>query len=120
AIPGMGKVVTGDSQPYSYLVESIRKFPDQRNFAMMVERAGFDRVTFRNYTGGIAALHSGWKLRRNPLHERCRRSAPACQGWLGHGSRRRRRRAARRPAFRPAAAGLADRQILHAASRVAQ
>src|SRR5690606_2601350 len=62
AIPGMGKVVTGDSQPYSYLVESIRKFPDQRNFAMMVERAGFDRVTFRNYSGGIAALHSGWKL----------------------------------------------------------
>ena len=55
-------VVTGDGEPYSYLVESIRKFPDQRNFAAMIERAGFGRVSFRNYSGGIAALHSGWKL----------------------------------------------------------
>ncbi|ODT16380.1 MAG: bifunctional demethylmenaquinone methyltransferase/2-methoxy-6-polyprenyl-1,4-benzoquinol methylase [Mesorhizobium sp. SCN 65-12] len=62
AIPKIGKAVTGDGEPYSYLVESIRKFPDQRNFAAMIERAGFGRVTFRNYSGGIAALHSGWKL----------------------------------------------------------
>jgi demethylmenaquinone methyltransferase/2-methoxy-6-polyprenyl-1,4-benzoquinol methylase len=62
AIPGIGKAVTGDGEPYAYLVESIRKFPDQANFAAMISRAGFDRVTFRNYAGGIAALHSGWKL----------------------------------------------------------
>jgi demethylmenaquinone methyltransferase/2-methoxy-6-polyprenyl-1,4-benzoquinol methylase len=62
AIPKIGKAVTGDGEPYSYLVESIRKFPNQVNFASMITRAGFDRVTFRNYSGGIAALHSGWKL----------------------------------------------------------
>ena len=62
AIPKVGKAVTGDGEPYSYLVESIRKFPNQVNFASMITRADFDRVTFRNYSGGIAALHSGWKL----------------------------------------------------------
>jgi demethylmenaquinone methyltransferase/2-methoxy-6-polyprenyl-1,4-benzoquinol methylase len=62
AIPKIGKAVTGEGEPYSYLVESIRKFPNQQNFAAMIARAGFDRVTFRNYSGGIAALHSGWKL----------------------------------------------------------
>ncbi|WP_192177760.1 bifunctional demethylmenaquinone methyltransferase/2-methoxy-6-polyprenyl-1,4-benzoquinol methylase UbiE [Mesorhizobium amorphae] len=62
AIPKIGQAVTGDGEPYSYLVESIRKFPNQVNFAAMITRAGFDRVTFRNYSGGIAALHSGWKL----------------------------------------------------------
>jgi demethylmenaquinone methyltransferase/2-methoxy-6-polyprenyl-1,4-benzoquinol methylase len=62
AIPGIGKAVTGDSEPYAYLVESIRKFPDQGNFAAMMSRAGFERVAYRNYSGGIAALHSGWKL----------------------------------------------------------
>ncbi len=62
AIPRIGQAVTGDGEPYAYLVESIRKFPNQRNFASMMTRAGFDRVAFRNYSGGIAALHSGWKL----------------------------------------------------------
>jgi demethylmenaquinone methyltransferase/2-methoxy-6-polyprenyl-1,4-benzoquinol methylase len=62
AIPRIGKAVTGDGEPYSYLVESIRKFPNQQNFAAMITRAGFSRVSFRNYSGGIAALHSGWKL----------------------------------------------------------
>ncbi|RVC57776.1 MULTISPECIES: bifunctional demethylmenaquinone methyltransferase/2-methoxy-6-polyprenyl-1,4-benzoquinol methylase UbiE [unclassified Mesorhizobium] len=62
AIPKIGQAVTGDGEPYSYLVESIRKFPNQANFASMITRAGFDRVSFRNYSGGIAALHSGWKL----------------------------------------------------------
>jgi demethylmenaquinone methyltransferase/2-methoxy-6-polyprenyl-1,4-benzoquinol methylase len=62
AIPRIGKAVTGDGEPYSYLVESIRKFPNQRAFAAMIAAAGFERVTFRNYSGGIAALHSGWKL----------------------------------------------------------
>ncbi|AZO27988.1 bifunctional demethylmenaquinone methyltransferase/2-methoxy-6-polyprenyl-1,4-benzoquinol methylase UbiE [Mesorhizobium sp. M1B.F.Ca.ET.045.04.1.1] len=62
AIPRIGRAVTGDGEPYSYLVESIRKFPNQQNFAAMITRVGFDRVTYRNYSGGIAALHSGWKL----------------------------------------------------------
>jgi demethylmenaquinone methyltransferase/2-methoxy-6-polyprenyl-1,4-benzoquinol methylase len=62
AIPQIGEVVTGEAEPYSYLVESIRKFPNQVNFAAMISRAGFERVTFRNYSGGIAALHSAWKL----------------------------------------------------------
>jgi len=62
AIPRIGRAVTGDGEPYSYLVESIRKFPNQRNFAAMIARAGFERVSFRNYSGGIAAAHSGWKL----------------------------------------------------------
>ncbi|ESX23738.1 MULTISPECIES: bifunctional demethylmenaquinone methyltransferase/2-methoxy-6-polyprenyl-1,4-benzoquinol methylase UbiE [unclassified Mesorhizobium] len=62
AIPQIGKMVTGEGEPYSYLVESIRKFPNQQNFAAMITRAGFGRVSFRNYSGGIAALHSGWKL----------------------------------------------------------
>jgi demethylmenaquinone methyltransferase/2-methoxy-6-polyprenyl-1,4-benzoquinol methylase len=62
AIPAIGKAVTGDGEPYKYLVESIRKFPNQHDFAEMIRRAGFARVTFTNYTGGIAALHSGWKI----------------------------------------------------------
>ncbi len=62
AIPPIGKAVTGEAEPYQYLVESIRKFPNQRDFAAMITAAGFDRVTWRNYTGGICALHSGWKL----------------------------------------------------------
>ena len=61
-IPAIGKVVTGDGAPYRYLVESIRKFPDQEDFAAMIRQAGFSRVTYRNLTGGIAALHSGWKI----------------------------------------------------------
>jgi demethylmenaquinone methyltransferase/2-methoxy-6-polyprenyl-1,4-benzoquinol methylase len=62
AIPAIGKAVTGDGESYRYLVESIRKFPDQENFASMIRKAGFSRVSYRNYTGGIAAAHSGWKL----------------------------------------------------------
>ncbi len=62
AIPPIGKMVTGDAEPYQYLVESIRKFPNQENFATMIRDAGFERVTYRNYSGSIAALHSGWKL----------------------------------------------------------
>jgi demethylmenaquinone methyltransferase / 2-methoxy-6-polyprenyl-1,4-benzoquinol methylase len=62
AIPRFGKAITGDAEPYQYLVESIRKFPNQEDFATMIRQAGFSRVTYTNYTGGIAALHSGWKL----------------------------------------------------------
>ena len=62
AIPKIGKMVTGDGDPYQYLVESVRKFPDQKLFASMIAKAGFEKVSFRNYTGGVAALHSGWKI----------------------------------------------------------
>ncbi|MBZ0161334.1 MAG: bifunctional demethylmenaquinone methyltransferase/2-methoxy-6-polyprenyl-1,4-benzoquinol methylase UbiE [Notoacmeibacter sp.] len=62
AIPEIGRMVTGDAEPYRYLVESIRKFPAPRAFARMIEAAGFERVTWRDYTGGVVALHSGWKL----------------------------------------------------------
>jgi demethylmenaquinone methyltransferase/2-methoxy-6-polyprenyl-1,4-benzoquinol methylase len=62
AIPRIGGVVAGDPESYRYLVESIRKFPNQPNFATMIRATGFERVTWRNYLGGIAALHSGWKL----------------------------------------------------------
>lgn len=61
AIPPIGRMVTGDAEPYQYLVESIRKFPNQELFASMIGKAGFKRVTYRNFSGGIAALHSGWK-----------------------------------------------------------
>ena len=62
AIPQIGRMVTGDGESYRYLVESIRKFPRQSEFAAMIGRAGFERVTWRDYSGGIAATHSGWKL----------------------------------------------------------
>lgn len=61
-MPQMGKLVTGDAEPYQYLVESIRKFPSQQDFAKMISAAGFSRVDWTNYTGGIATIHSGWKL----------------------------------------------------------
>ena len=61
-IPLMGQIVAGDRESYQYLVESIRKFPDQECFAGMIRRAGFDQVKFRNLSLGIAALHSGWKI----------------------------------------------------------
>jgi demethylmenaquinone methyltransferase/2-methoxy-6-polyprenyl-1,4-benzoquinol methylase len=61
-IPAVGKVVTGDGQPYRYLVESIRTFPKQQEFADMISAAGFSRVTWRNLTGGVAAIHSGWRI----------------------------------------------------------
>ncbi len=61
-IPAVGKMVTGDGQPYRYLVESIRTFPKQQEFADMIAGAGFSRVTWRNLTGGIAAIHSGWRI----------------------------------------------------------
>jgi demethylmenaquinone methyltransferase/2-methoxy-6-polyprenyl-1,4-benzoquinol methylase len=61
-IPRLGGVVVGDEEPYRYLVESIRRFPNQARFSAMIERAGFERVAVRNLSGGIAAIHSGWKL----------------------------------------------------------
>jgi demethylmenaquinone methyltransferase/2-methoxy-6-polyprenyl-1,4-benzoquinol methylase len=62
AIPTMGRLVTGDGEPYRYLVESIRRFPRPDAFAQTIRAAGFDRVSHRALTGGIASIHSGWKL----------------------------------------------------------
>lgn len=61
-IPKMGQVIAGDSDSYQYLVESIRKFPDQDTFLGMVKQAGFENAKYRNLTMGIACLHSGWKI----------------------------------------------------------
>lgn len=61
-IPPMGRIVTGDAQPYQYLIESIRKFPRPEQFSAMLGAAGFKRVTHTAYTGNIAALHAAWKL----------------------------------------------------------
>jgi len=61
-IPRLGRLVTGAGAPYEYLVESIRKFPNQERFAGMIRAAGFARVSYRNLTGGIAAIHSGWRI----------------------------------------------------------
>ncbi|GJM02472.1 MAG: ubiquinone/menaquinone biosynthesis C-methyltransferase UbiE [Rhodomicrobium sp.] len=61
-IPKMGEMVMGDGEPYKYLVESIRRFPDQETFKSMISNAGFAQVSYRNLTGGIAAIHSGWRI----------------------------------------------------------
>ncbi|VAW10204.1 2-methoxy-6-polyprenyl-1,4-benzoquinol methylase [hydrothermal vent metagenome] len=61
-IPGVGSVVAGDADAYRYLVESIRRFPDQPAFGAMIGEAGFARVSWRPLTGGVAAIHSGWRL----------------------------------------------------------
>jgi demethylmenaquinone methyltransferase / 2-methoxy-6-polyprenyl-1,4-benzoquinol methylase len=61
-IPRLAELATGSAEPYRYLIESIRNFPDQRRFAAMVGAAGFARSSFRNLTGGIAAIHSAWRL----------------------------------------------------------
>ena len=61
-IPAVGKIVTGDGDPYRYLVESIRKFPPPLVFENMIKDAGFARTSHRMLTGGIVAIHSGWKV----------------------------------------------------------
>ena len=61
-IPELGRVVAGDAESYRYLVESIRRFPKPQPFADMLRTAGFARVSYRVMTGGIVALHSGWRL----------------------------------------------------------
>ncbi|KPP89294.1 MAG: ubiquinone/menaquinone biosynthesis methyltransferase [Rhodobacteraceae bacterium HLUCCA08] len=61
-IPQMGRAITGDRDSYQYLVESIRKFPDQGTFLAMIRAAGFENAKYRNLSMGIACLHSGWKI----------------------------------------------------------
>jgi demethylmenaquinone methyltransferase/2-methoxy-6-polyprenyl-1,4-benzoquinol methylase len=61
-IPPLGRAVTGDADSYRYLVESIRRFPRPNAFAEMIRGAGFSRVKWQSLSGGIVALHSGWRL----------------------------------------------------------
>lgn len=61
-LPKIGKIVAKDEDSYRYLVESIRRFPDQDSFAAMIRAAGFGNVQHRDLSFGIAALHSGWRI----------------------------------------------------------
>ena len=61
-IPAMGELVAKDRASYQYLVESIRRFPDQETFLSMIQKAGFSKAGYTNFTGGVAALHHGWAL----------------------------------------------------------
>jgi demethylmenaquinone methyltransferase/2-methoxy-6-polyprenyl-1,4-benzoquinol methylase len=61
-IPALGRVVAGDTESYRYLVESIRRFPRPEAFAAMLRAAGFARVSCQQMSGGIVALHRGWRL----------------------------------------------------------
>jgi demethylmenaquinone methyltransferase/2-methoxy-6-polyprenyl-1,4-benzoquinol methylase len=61
-VPVLGRMVAGDAEPYRYLVESIRRFPRPNAFSDMMRAAGFARVSHRAMSGGIVALHSGWRL----------------------------------------------------------
>ncbi len=61
-IPWLGEHVVNDRESYQYLVESIRRFPSQESFAEKIRRAGFRRVRYENLTGGVAALHLGWRI----------------------------------------------------------
>ena len=61
-LPRLGQMVAGNDDAYRYLAESIRRFPDQDELAAMMGEAGFEQVSFRNLSGGIAAVHSGWRL----------------------------------------------------------
>jgi len=61
-LPRLGKLVAGDADSYQYLAESIRTFPDQQTLATMMQTAGLSRIKVRNLSGGIAAIHTGWRL----------------------------------------------------------
>ncbi|HUW80592.1 MAG TPA: class I SAM-dependent methyltransferase [Acidocella sp.] len=62
ALPKIGQIVAKDAHSYQYLAESIRMFPDQETLKSMMETAGLERVTYRNLSGGIAAIHQGYRL----------------------------------------------------------
>lgn len=61
-IPQIAKLTVGDEAPYQYLIESIRKFPNQETFVTMLQDSGLSNINFMNLSGGIAAIHSGWRL----------------------------------------------------------
>ncbi len=61
-LPVLGQMVAGDADSYRYLAESIRRFPDQDTFAAMITDAGLEQVRYRNLSGGIATIHSAWRI----------------------------------------------------------
>jgi len=61
-LPWLGRMVAGNPDAYRYLAESIRRFPDQKNLVALMNVAGFAQVRFRNLSGGIAAIHAGWRI----------------------------------------------------------
>lgn len=61
-IPRLGQMIAGDAEAYRYLVESIRRFPDAERFSAMMAEVRFDKVSARSLSGGIVAIHSGWRL----------------------------------------------------------
>lgn len=61
-IPHLGKLIAGDSASYQYLVESIRQFPAQEQFAAMIKEAGFSQVQYKNLSSGVVAVHWGWRV----------------------------------------------------------
>ncbi|MBX7248497.1 MAG: class I SAM-dependent methyltransferase [Caulobacteraceae bacterium] len=61
-IPAIGEIVAKDRDSYQYLVESIRRFPDQKTLQGMLDQAGFARTGYTNYSGGVVALHHGWAI----------------------------------------------------------
>ena len=61
-LPRLGRLVAGDAEPYRYLAESIRKFPGQEELADRIRAAGLDQVTVRKLSGGVAAMHSAWRV----------------------------------------------------------
>ena len=61
-LPALGERVAGDRESYVYLAESIRRFPDQDTYAAMISDAGLEQVKVRNLSGGIAAMHSAWRI----------------------------------------------------------
>ena len=62
SIPEIGKYIVGKSEPYEYLINSIDKFHNQEKFIELIKKNKFDSVTYRNLSGGIVAIHSGWKI----------------------------------------------------------
>jgi demethylmenaquinone methyltransferase/2-methoxy-6-polyprenyl-1,4-benzoquinol methylase len=61
-LPRLGRLIAGDADSYQYLAESIRKHPPQAELQAMMEAAGFERCGYRNLTGGIVAIHSGYRV----------------------------------------------------------
>ena len=62
SLPRIGKIVVGKSEPYEYLIESIEKFHSQEEFFKQIEKQNFTKISYRNLSGGIVAIHSAWKV----------------------------------------------------------
>ena len=62
SIPKIGKLIVGKSEPYEYLIDSIEKFHNQNEFIKLIKKQNFANVSYRNLSGGIVAIHSGWKI----------------------------------------------------------